>query len=116
MESLDSLLPTAPTFSDEEVRECQRTGNFEPILFEWYKFVAQLAMIVAHIQSESQAFRKIPARQFHVLVGLLNRCARLMLSNVVLSHEGRFGETTSIIDRCIFESAAKVLWLLVSPD
>jgi hypothetical protein len=34
-----------------------------------------------------------------------------MLSNVALSHEGKFGETTAIVDRCIFESAVKVIWL-----
>jgi hypothetical protein len=34
-----------------------------------------------------------------------------MLSNVALSHEGKFGETTSIVDRCIFESAVKIIWL-----
>jgi hypothetical protein len=46
------------------------------------------------------------------LVGLTNRCARLMvLSNVALSREGKFGETTAIIDRCIFESAIKIIWL-----
>ena len=38
-----------------------------------------------------------------------------MLSNLALSHEGRFGETTSIIDRCIFESAIKLQWLCIDP-
>jgi hypothetical protein len=38
-----------------------------------------------------------------------------MFSNVALSHEGKFGETTSIIDRCIFESAIKVTWLCENP-
>jgi hypothetical protein len=34
-----------------------------------------------------------------------------MLANVALSHEGLFGETTAIVDRCIFESAVKIIWL-----
>jgi hypothetical protein len=34
-----------------------------------------------------------------------------MVSNVALSHEGLFGETTAIVDRCIFESCVKVRWL-----
>lgn len=38
-----------------------------------------------------------------------------MLSNVVLSHKGLFGETTSIIDRCIFESCIKIFWLCDEP-
>jgi hypothetical protein len=33
-----------------------------------------------------------------------------MLSNVALSCERKFGETTAIVDRCIFESAVKIIW------
>lgn len=105
------LLPRPPSFTDKEVRDCKETGDYRPILFEWYKFVGSLNVVVAHIQRESPAFRPIPDQQFNVLVGLLNRCARLMLSNVVLSHKGKFGETTAIVDRCIFESAVKIVWL-----
>jgi hypothetical protein len=38
-----------------------------------------------------------------------------MLANVALSHVGKFGETTSIVDRCIFESAVKIIWLCEDP-
>jgi hypothetical protein len=38
-----------------------------------------------------------------------------MLANVALSYEGRFGETTAIIDRCIFESGIKTVWLCENP-
>ncbi len=34
-----------------------------------------------------------------------------MLSCLKLSQEGYYGETTSILDRCIFESAVKTMWL-----
>jgi hypothetical protein len=104
-------LPDTPLFTDEEMRHCKETGDYRPILFEWYKFVGSLNVVIAHIQRESPAFRAIPDQHFHVLVGLLNRCARLMLSNVALSHEGKFGETTAIVDRCIFESGVKIIWL-----
>jgi len=39
-----------------------------------------------------------------------------MLANVVLSHKGLFGEATSIIDRCIFESSIKLTWLCHKGD
>jgi hypothetical protein len=104
-------LPVPPSFTDEEMRHCKETGDYRPILFEWYKFVASLNIVVAHIQRDSPAFRAIPGQHFHVLVGLLNRCARLTLSNVALSHGGKFGETTAIVDRCIFESGVKITWL-----
>ncbi len=39
-----------------------------------------------------------------------------MLSNMALSHNGRFGETTALLDRCIFESCLKVEWLCHKAD
>jgi hypothetical protein len=81
------------------------------MLFEWYKFVGALCNFFACIRPDSPAVRAIPRLHYSVLIGLLNRCSRLMLSNVALSHEGLFGETTALIDRCIFESCVKVAWL-----
>ncbi|MBT3635214.1 MAG: hypothetical protein HOB17_10235 [Candidatus Marinimicrobia bacterium] len=61
---------------------------------------------------ESPALRKdICGRDYAVLIGLMNRCAKLMHANIDLSHKGAFGETTSIIDRCIFESSVILNWL-----
>jgi hypothetical protein len=110
------LLPDPPSFSEEEMKRCSETGDYTPALFEWYKFVASLAFVVTHILRTSPAYRTIPDRHYHVAAGLMNRCARLMLSNVALSHEGKFGETTSIVDRCIFESAIKIAWLCENPS
>ncbi len=111
-----NVLPRPPKFSIQELDRCKETGDYNPILFEWYKFVGSLNAFVAHIQKESPAFRPIQPQHYHVLIGLLNRCARLMLANVALSHEGRFGETTAIVDRCIFESAIKIVWLCRDPS
>ncbi len=104
-------VPSPPKFSDEEIKKCRESGDFMPMLFEWYKFVGHLCIFFALIKRESPAFREIPAIQYSVLTGLLNRCARLMLANIALSHNGRFGETTALLDRCIFESCVKVRWL-----
>ena len=109
------FFPEVPSFSEDEMRRYRETGDYAPILFEWYKFVGSLCALVGHIQRDSPAFRAIPRLHYHVLIGLLNRCARLMLANVALSYEGRFGETTAIIDRCIFESAIKIRWLSTDP-
>jgi len=107
----EHILPDPPSFSEDDMRRCQETGDYKPVLFEWYKFVGSLGFVVVNIQPDSPAFRPIPAQHYHVLMGLLNRCVRLMLSNVALSHQGKFGETTAIVDRCIFESAIKLIWL-----
>lgn len=104
-------VPDPPKFSIDEIRKCRESGDFMPMLFEWYKFVGHLCIFFALIKSESPAVRNIPAIQYSVLTGLLNRCARLMLANIALSHNGRFGETTALLDRCIFESCVKVMWL-----
>lgn len=106
-----SLIPDPPKFTDEEWRICRESKDYCPILFEWYKFVGALCNFFASIRPDSPVVRPIDPIDYAVLIGLLNRCTRLMLSNVVLSHEGLFGETTALIDRCIFESCVKVTWL-----
>ena len=112
----ESVLPDPPSFSEAELEACEKSGDYRPILFEWYKFVGSVNVVIAHIQRDSPAFKAIPEIQFYILTGLLNRCARLILSNVALSHEGKFGETTAIVDRCIFESAVKISWLCNNPS
>jgi hypothetical protein len=39
-----------------------------------------------------------------------------MLANVALSHQGEFGESTMVLDRCIFESCVILTWLCKSAD
>jgi hypothetical protein len=107
----DHLLPNPPTFTNDDWQKCRDSGDYCPMLFEWYKFVGALSIFFASIRPDSPAVRPINRIHYAVLIGLLNRCSRLMLANVALSHEGLFGETTSIVDRCIFESCVKVCWL-----
>jgi Family of unknown function (DUF5677) len=108
------LVPDPPQFTDEDWSKCRESGDYCPMLFEWYKFIGALCNFFASIRPDSPAVRPIPAVHYAVLIGLLNRCSRLMLSNVALSHEGLFGETTALLDRCIFESCVKVNWLCES--
>jgi len=112
----DNLLPKPPTFSDELVEECTKSGDFRPILFEWYKFVGILCNTVACISPESPALRNIPSVHYAIFVGLLNRCSRLMLSNTRLSSTRKYGETTRLLDRSISESAVKIQWLCHKND
>lgn len=103
--------PQPPKITDEDMRKCRESGDYCPIFFEWYKFVGALCNFFASIRQDSPAVREIEPLHYAVLIGLLNRCSRLMLANAALSHEGLFGETTGLIDRCIFESCVKVMWL-----
>lgn len=107
----ETIFPEPPDITEEDLRKCREAGDYCPVLFEWYKYVGMITNFYASIQQDSPALRSIPSIHYYILVGLLNRCARLILSNVALSHNGLFGETTSIIDRCIVESAIKIRWL-----
>ena len=107
----DVDLPQPPRITEEQLARCRQTGDYRPVLFEWYKYVGRLSNFYASIRRDSPAVRLLPSLHYAVLVGLLNRCARLMLANVALSHKGVFGETTAILDRCIFESAVRIIWL-----
>lgn len=106
------MLPDAPVITDENMEQCRSTGDFSPVLFEWYKFVGGLCVTFANLLQSSPPVRKdISKRDYGILIGLINRCARLILANVALSHKGNFGESTSILDRCIFESCVILSWL-----
>jgi len=109
-------IPSPPSHSPDDVMKCKQAGDFRPLLFDWYKYVGLLCNAAASIRRESRGIRKLPSVHYSVLIGLLNRCSRLMFGNVALSHEGFFGETTSILDRCIFESAVKMVWLCQKRD
>ncbi|SFN52012.1 DUF5677 domain-containing protein [Dokdonella immobilis] len=105
------MLPVSPDISEELRRECEASGDFRPIYFEWYKYVGLLCNFFASVRADSPGVIDLPATHYAVLIGLLNRCSRLMLANTALGNAGRFGESTAIIDRCIFESGVKLRWL-----
>jgi len=105
-----------PVFEDSLVKRCQESRDYRPILFEWYKHVGKLCNRAACLEPDSPAFRGLPPVYYAVLVGLLNRCSRLMVANVRLSCTKRYGETTLLLDRSIAETAIKVLWLCKQGD
>jgi Family of unknown function (DUF5677) len=109
-------IPRPPKFPDEEITQYRENNDYMPMVYEWYKFVGMMAAFLAGILPKSPAFRPISPQHYYVLMGLLNRCARLILSNLALSREGKFGETTAIIDRCIFESAIMIICLCSKQD
>ncbi len=105
-------LPATPSITEDDLHDCRKSGDYRPVLFKWYKYVGQLSNFFASIHPHSPALRSIRPVHYAVLIGLLNRCSRLMLANSSLIHgDGLFGETTALIDRCIFESSVKIAWL-----
>lgn len=111
------MIPDPPIISEDDMQKCRDTGDYCPVLFEWYKFVTSVCYVFANLMQESPVVRKdISGRDYAVLIGLMNRCAKLMHSNMDLSHKSAFGETTSIIDRCIFESSVILNWLCTNDN
>lgn len=108
----NDIFPKPPEFDSNDWAKCKENGDFRPIVFEWYKFVGQLCSVIARFDPSSPIVKQTNSVNYSILIGLLNRCSRLMLSNIVLSNEGKFGETTAIIDRCIFESCVKIQWMI----
>lgn len=115
MKTEDNAFPDPPKIEESLLAACRASDDFRPVLFEWYKYVGIVANFVASLRRDSPAARKISELHYAVLIGLLNRVARLILANVALSHKGKFGESTAIVDRCIFESCVKLAWLC-APD
>ena len=111
MQNFDKVFPKAPQISKEEWEKARSTGRYEYIAFEEYKFIAQIVAFVSNIKTSSPAYRSINIQSSNILIGLLNRCARLMLATLDLSHKAKFGETSSIIFRCIVETGVKIIWL-----
>jgi len=109
-------IPRPPDIDASLLQESRANGDYRPVLFEWYQYVGKLCNFFASIDIDSEDVHELPKLHYAVLTGLLNRCSRLMLANVVLSHEGLFGETTAIIDRCIFEAVIKISWLCFKGD
>ena len=108
--------PPPPRISEELEAQCRENGDWIPILFQWYKYTGVCVMTIASFEKDPVLFRVEDEVQNATTVGLLSRIARLMLSNVYLSHEAKFGETTRILDRCIVESAIKLAWLTSTND
>lgn len=109
-------IPFPPTFTDDQFAKAKSEKYFYPIVFELYKHVAIMGITCAQIKGDSPDLRQLPARHYAILIGLLNRICRLMLSCVALTHEGRYGETMRLLNRCIVESAINILWLCEQND
>lgn len=106
-------LPDPPHFEDSFIASCRAQHDLRPILFEYYKYVGILASYYAGILHDSPAVAGVGLREYTILVGMLQRCARLILSNLNLGQKGKNRETIAIIDRSIVETAVKLSWLCV---
>jgi len=105
------ILPKYPYISEELLDRCNQKNDYTEYLFETFKHIGKCVLTIAEIQPESHSLKKFNKIQYAIYTGLLNRCSRLMLSYIELSYQGIFGETTSILDRCICETLVRLMWL-----
>jgi hypothetical protein len=64
MATYSAMLPEAPTLSDQFVADCRTSGDYSPMLFEWYKFVGSLAALVAISNANLRHIRLSPDENF----------------------------------------------------
>ena len=60
-------MPDPPSYSKEDLASCAESGDYRPLLFEFYKYVGLLCNTVARIQQESVAIKNLPAMQYYEL-------------------------------------------------
>ena len=46
-------IPQPPEFTDEELQRCKESGDYRPVLFEWYRFVGSLKVVAAYVQPDA---------------------------------------------------------------
>jgi hypothetical protein len=88
---VEEMIANYPAFIEKDWNECAESGDFGYIFFEWYRWVGNLATVVAFIQPNSGDFAAISKREYHLWSALVGRCSRLMLSIIALTHEREFG-------------------------
>ncbi len=105
------MFPRPPQINSDIIQQCESSEDYRPIFFEYCKYVGLLSNFLASVRQESKLVKIEDRLTFIILKVLLNRISKLILANVTLSNEGLNGEATSIIDRCIFESAVNGIWI-----
>ena len=110
-ENPPQILP-APNISEELIAKCKEKNDYRHILFEYYRFVAQLCALCSCLLYESPAWnRKRSRRSWEICAASLSRIKNLMAANLEYFQDDRYIEATQIMDRCIFETAAKICWI-----
>lgn len=109
--SIFDVLPDPIDIPDETLERCRKSGDFREILFEYYKNVSILCVICSQIMPDSPAWRTTSNKKRYVLLGLLTRCTRIMAAHLEYFQDGRYGDTTMILDRPLLETCVKVRWL-----
>jgi hypothetical protein len=105
----DDIQP--PHISDDLIAKCEETDDYRHILFEYYKYVGQLAVICSCLLYESPAWGGRKRKVWEICASSFSRIKSLMCANLEFFQGDRYIEASQIIDRCILETAAKISWI-----
>jgi hypothetical protein len=60
----DNVFPDPPVFSKADMQRCRETGDYKPVMFEWYKFVGSLCYVMVFLRPDSSAYRPVPPQHY----------------------------------------------------
>lgn len=109
---MDQLFDERPHISEEIIDRCISRNDYKEYLYETLKFLGVFISKVSCIDPIKSEVPNISEIRRTVFIGIINRISRLILSYIHLSEDGLFGETASIIERCLFESCLRLRWLI----
>jgi hypothetical protein len=109
----DDIQP--PKISEDLIQKCKETDDYREILFEYYKFVGKLVVVCSCLLYESPAWGGRKRKLWEVCASSFSRIRGLMSANLEFFQDDRYIEASQIIDRCIFETAAKISWMAQDP-
>ena len=109
-------LVEATEVTDEVLRECSRRGSFGALSFELFKEAGSVVVVCGSTNKIDSSGDASLARNQAICAGLLIRCAKFMLSIAKLSVEPEHGEVIRALNRCIFESATNLEYLVLKNE
>lgn len=104
-------LPARPEFPREMLDYVRERKDPRPILFEWYRYAGILSHLLSGILYESPAYNAGSKEMWATISACWLRISRLISTNLELFQNEVYIESTYIIDRCLLETACRIIWL-----
>lgn len=105
-------LPEPPSFSDEDIAAIRDLEHAGHVFFEWLRYAGECAVFFSYLLPDSPAVATVSKVEYSVFIGHLHRCAKLTMAYLELAQNRKYGEATMVLDRCIFETSLRLIWLL----
>lgn len=101
---------------DRQIEEWLSRSDYASIFFEHYKHAAVLAVTIGNMDPRSEAVIERKALHYAVIIGLLSRCGHLIHGGIKVSHDNKCDDVLTVINRLLFETALRIIWLTQAHD